>query len=140
MNNLVDRPEIRELLELQSPLEREMAARKVMEEARELLESASLVRAGAIKEMYDVLGATKTARLLGMNRVALYRVIEPVRTAEERDRRAMTWLTAAELILRGASAFADVNTESDSSTADSGSKISKESLPQAPNSLNAHQS
>jgi len=109
--NSATRPEIRKLLAIESPLDRETAARKAIEDARELMESAVLVRAGAIKEMYDVLGATKTARLLGMNRVALYRVIEPVRTAEERERRATKWLMAAEIILSGTNTITNASTE-----------------------------
>ena len=84
---------------IESPLDRESAARQVAEQARELLEAISEVRAEAIKEVYDVFGGTKTSRLFGINRVALYRIIEPVRTEQEKQAKATKWAIAAEALL-----------------------------------------
>ena len=82
-----------------NPLDRESAARQAAEQARGVMEGASRVRAEAIKEVYDVFGGTKTSRLFGINRVSLYRIIEPVRTDEEKQARAAKWVMAAELLL-----------------------------------------
>jgi tRNA C32,U32 (ribose-2'-O)-methylase TrmJ len=91
--------EIAALRAIESPLDRESAARQVAEQARELLEAVSVVRAEAIKEVYDVFGGTKTSRLFGINRVALYRIIEPVRSEQEKQARATKWAIAAEALL-----------------------------------------
>src|SRR5580698_8679814 len=90
---------------IESPVEREAAARQVAELARELIEAVNVVRAEAIKEVYDVFGGTKTSRLLGINRVNLYRLIEPARTEAEKQARTAKWVMAAEIVLGASSAM-----------------------------------
>ncbi len=94
------------LRRIESPIDRQSAALMLAEKARELEAEANLVRAEAIKEIYDVFGGTKTSRLLGINRVSLYRLIEPVRTEAERAARSAKWVLAGEVLLRVAAASA----------------------------------
>jgi hypothetical protein len=91
--------EVGALRAIENPLDRESAARQAAEQAREMMEAVSRVRAEAIKEVYDVFGGTKTSRLFGINRVALYRIIEPARTEQEKQARAAKWAIAAEALL-----------------------------------------
>jgi hypothetical protein len=109
--------EVRALKAIDSPVDREAAARQMAERARELTEAVARVRAEAIKEVYDVFGGTKTSRLLGINRVNLYRLIEPVRTEAEKQARAAKWAVAAELILGAATAMTPDLPEHDDSDA-----------------------
>lgn len=46
-----------------------------IEEAQERLEALRLLRARTVREVSDLYGPTKAARLLGMSRVSLYRIV-----------------------------------------------------------------
>jgi hypothetical protein len=55
--------------------ERARKALAAMEDARTLMEDLAQTRARAVLELYQEHGASKAARLLGINRVNLYRII-----------------------------------------------------------------
>jgi ribosomal protein S12 methylthiotransferase accessory factor YcaO len=57
------------------PVVRAQQALVEIENARTLMEELALERAKAVYELYKQHGASKAARLLGINRVNLYRVI-----------------------------------------------------------------
>ena len=57
------------------PMVRAQQALVEIENARTLMEQLALERAKAVYELYKQHGASKAARLLGINRVNLYRVI-----------------------------------------------------------------
>lgn len=59
----------------QDPVVRAHQALVEIENARTLMEDLALERAKAVCELYKQHGASKAARLLGINRVSLYRVI-----------------------------------------------------------------
>jgi transcriptional regulator with PAS, ATPase and Fis domain len=63
------------LATLAEPTERAQRALVAMEDARTLIGQLAQTRARAVYELYQEHGASKAARLLGINRVNLYRII-----------------------------------------------------------------
>jgi hypothetical protein len=67
--------EVEALATLADPAERAQKALVAMEDARTLIGQLAQTRARAVYELYQEHGASKAARLLGINRVNLYRII-----------------------------------------------------------------
>lgn len=69
------RAEVEQLMRLTDPIERSARALVVMEEARDLQATMARIRGLAVYEVYTAYGAAKAARLLGISRAGLYRII-----------------------------------------------------------------
>ena len=89
-------------LGVQDPIERASRALVLMEQARARMEELADIRARAIYEVYCLYGGSKTARLLGMSRMNLYRLIGQV--PEVRQQRLDNRLQAAAMFAAALSA------------------------------------
>jgi hypothetical protein len=79
-------PEVRALQGVADPGERAQKALAAMEDARGLMEAIADIRARAVHELYVRHGASKAARLLGISRVNLYRIIGQIPEVREQRR------------------------------------------------------
>lgn len=80
------------MMRITDPLERAARALVVMEEARDLQSTMARIRGLAVYEVYTAHGAAKAARLLGISRAGLYRIIAehaPPEVKEARRDKAM---------------------------------------------------
>jgi hypothetical protein len=67
--------DLESLASVPDPTDRAQRALVAMEDARTLIQQLAETRARAVYELYQLHGASKAARLLGVNRVNLYRII-----------------------------------------------------------------
>jgi hypothetical protein len=95
-------PQIESLEGVADPVERAHRALMAMEDARNLMEGLAATRARAVYELYCAHGASKAARLLGISRVNLYRIIGQV--PEVRQQRIATAVELAAVVLAATNA------------------------------------
>lgn len=83
------------MMRITDPLERAARALVVMEEARDLQSTMAQIRGLAVYEVYTAHGAAKAARLLGISRAGLYRIIAEHAPPEVKDARRDKAMVAA---------------------------------------------
>ena len=83
------------MMGIADPLERAARALVVMEDARDLQSKMARIRGLAVYEVYTAHGAAKAARLLGISRAGLYRIIAEHAPPEVKEARRDTAMVAA---------------------------------------------
>lgn len=87
---------------VKDPAERAHKALMAMEDARDLMEALGEARARAVHQIYQNHGASKAARMLGISRVNLYRVIGQVPEVRQQRRAAAEELAAVAVAVMAA--------------------------------------